>query len=525
MNETSVHLEGSRREGLEGAKMIGDVDPKEKIEVTVYLRPNPSAPKLDAGKVASTSAKSRDHLTRKQFAKMYGALESDAKKVQEFGKKNGLQVEATDLARRSVVLSGTATQFEKAFKVKLKRFQHPTQKGVNYRGREGWISIPSSLSGIVQAVLGRGDRPQVVPHLERLKIRSAKPVAYSVPEVAKMYDYPSNLNGSGQCVAILEFGGGYIQSDLSTYFSKLSLPVPNIMAVSVDGAQNNPGTQPNDYDGEVALDIEVVGSIATRAKLAVYFAPWGDRGIADAISMAAHDSKNAPSVISISWGQPEIAWTSQAISVMNQAIQDAATMGVTVCVASGDSGSSDGVHDHLQHVDFPASSPFALACGGTRLVSTNGTTISQEVVWNDGSKGGATGGGISDVFALPSWQNGFDVPPSANPGHRVGRGVPDVSGDADPETGYAIVVDGESEAIGGTSAVAPLWAGLVALINQNLGHPIGFINPLLYQLYSKKPTDFHDITVGNKGSYSAIPGWDPCTGLGTPDGTKIMNDL
>ena len=199
-------------------------------------------------------------------------------------------------------------------------------------------------------------------------------------------------------------------------------------------------------------------------------------------------------------------------------------MGVSVCVAAGDDGSTDGVNDGLNHVDFPASSSNVLACGGTRLLAS-GNAITSETVWNElANKEGATGGGISDVFPLPVWQNGIGVPPSANPNHNVGRGVPDVAGDADPATGYVTLVDGQSGVIGGTSAVAPLWAGLIALINQRLGKPSGFVNALLYQSAGAK-SDFNDIISGNNGAYSAGPGWDPCSGLGSPIGTQVASAL
>jgi len=189
---------------------------------------------------------------------------------------------------------------------------------------------------------------------------------------------------------------------------------------------------------------------------------------------------------------------------------------VTVLVAAGDDGSSDGVDDGNAHVDFPASSPHVLACGGTRL-SASGATISSEVVWNGGASDGATGGGISDVFGLPVWQQSAKVPPSANSGGRVGRGVPDVAGDADPQTGYDTIVDGSSGVIGGTSAVAPLWAALVARLNQHAQQPAGFLNATLYA----NPGAFNDITSGNNGAYAAGPGWDACTGLGSPNGPRL----
>ena len=265
------------------------------------------------------------------------------------------------------------------------------------------------------------------------------------------------------------------------------------------------------------LDIEVAGAIAPAAKIVVYFAPNTDQGFLDAITTAVHDSANQPSVISISWGSAESNWTSQAMTNFDDAFQAAAAIGVTVCAASGDNGSSDGVNDGKNHVDFPASSPFALGCGGTTLQASNEKIVS-ETVWNDLPSGGATGGGVSEVFPLPTWQAGFNVPAPAVQGG--GRGVPDVSGDADPNTGYNILVDGETAVFGGTSAVAPLWAGLVARINQKAGKPIGFLNPLIYR-QGVEASGFHDVAKGNNGAFIAAKGWDPCTGLGTPDGVQL----
>jgi kumamolisin len=229
------------------------------------------------------------------------------------------------------------------------------------------------------------------------------------------------------------------------------------------------------------------------------------------------------------WGAAESGWTAQAMHAMDQAFQDAAALGVSVCCASGDNGSADGVNDGRLHADFPSSSPYALACGGTRLEGS-GSTITKEVVWNEGQSGGATGGGISDTFDKPTWQAKANVPPSANPGGRIGRGVPVIAGDADPVTGYQVLVDGKQFTIGGTSAVAPLWSGLIALLNQKLGHSVGYLNPLLYGLPPASGA-FHDVTAGNNDisggnrAYPARSGWDACTGWGSPDGAKLLSAL
>jgi kumamolisin len=265
------------------------------------------------------------------------------------------------------------------------------------------------------------------------------------------------------------------------------------------------------------LDIEVVGAIAPQAVIAVYFAPNTDAGFLDAITTAIHDATNKPSILSISWGGPESSWTQQSMTAFDSAFQAAAALGITVCVASGDNGSSDGVTDGADHVDFPASSPFALACGGTTL-RVSGNTIGSETVWNDGAQGGATGGGVSSFFGLPAWQDGLQVTKtSGGTTPLTARGVPDVCGDADPETGYDVRIDGTDTVIGGTSAVAPLWAGLIARMNAANGSPVGYINP---QLYSH-PSVLNDITLGNNGDFEAAPGWDACTGLGSPNGAKV----
>lgn len=197
------------------------------------------------------------------------------------------------------------------------------------------------------------------------------------------------------------------------------------------------------------------------------------------------------------------------------------SVGVTVTVAAGDDGSDDGVGDGKLHVDLPACLPPVLGCGGTSL-SASATAITSEVVWNETANNeGATGGGVSKTYALPSYQASAGVPvqPETN---FAGRGVPDVSGDADPVTGYQVRVDGQNLVIGGTSAVAPLWAGLVALMNQQLGRSVGFLNPAIYQIGESV---FRDITTGNNGYWNAAPGWDPCTGLGSPDGVALLNAL
>ena len=530
-----VPVPGTERAALSGARIVGAPDPEERIEVTVEVRSRSKVKGLaSAGELGATPLQARKHLTREEFAATYGADPNDLARIEDFANDHHLTVVQIDPAQRRVVLSGTVAAFSEAFGVYLANYEH---QGGTYRGRTGSINVPAELAPIIQGVFGLDNRPQARPHF-RIQTDQAPAVAapnagtsaFTPIQLAKLYDFPQGVDGQGQCIAIIELGGGYRTSDLKAYFQQLGLPTPKVTAVAVDGAHNHPTGNPNSADGEVMLDIEVAGAIAPKAKIAVYFAPNTDRGFLDAIKAATHDSLRKPSVISISWGGPESAWTPQALQAYDTAFQEAALLGVTVCCAAGDDGSSDRVNDGHAHVDFPASSPHVLACGGTRLEAAN-NTITKEVVWNEGAARGATGGGVSDFSPVPSYQNGVNIPLSVNPDHHKGRGVPDIAADADPATGYIVRVDGQTFVIGGTSAVAPLWAGLTALVNQQLGHSAGFLNPVLYSSQIASAGSFHDIVTGNNdttgtiGGYPAGKGWDACTGLGSPDGARLMAAL
>jgi kumamolisin len=517
-----VPLPGSQRAALPSARAVGPADPTERIEVTVVLRPRTSGEGVAAA-LSTQPLQTRQYLSRAELAAARGAAPDDVAQVEAFARAHGLEIVETNIARRSVVLAGTVAALSAAFGVELQQYEHP---GGTYRGRTGAIQVPEELAPIVQAVLGLDNRPQAAPHFRILPPSegAAQPRAngpFTPLDLAQLYTFPPALDGTSQTIGIIELGGGYRLTELKTYFAQLGITAPKVTSVSVDRKRNRPTHNPNSADGEVMLDIEVAGGMAPGAQIVVYFAPNTDRGFLDAITTAVHDQRYSPSVISISWGAPEAGWTVQAMQAFDQAFQDAAALGVSVCCASGDDGSSDGVSDGKAHVDFPAASPYALACGGTRL-ETAGATISREVVWNNGASGGSTGGGVSDTFALPTWQKNAGVPPSANAGGHVGRGVPDVAGDADPATGYRILVDGQEAVFGGTSAVAPLWAALIARLNQQLSKPVGYLNPLLYRPLAGA---CHDITSGSNGAYQARAGWDACTGWGSPDGTKLLNAL
>ena len=513
-----IPLKGSERTPLPGSRTVGPADPTEPVRVSVLVRRRARQEFKDRVQRIAAGDRSVQPLSREEYARKFGAEPADIAAIKSFAATHSLSVIQESEVRRTVVLSGTVAQVEAAFGVRLQKYDHP--RGT-YRGREGVVHLPSELGAVVEAVLGLDNRPQAQAQI-RFRGPDSKKAAAAVDftpvQLGTLYAYPQ-ATGQGQCVGIVELGGGFTQSDLQTYFSSMKVGSPTVTAVSVDGAENAPTGDADGPDGEVMLDIEVIGSLAPQANVAVYFAPNTDAGFLDAVTTAIHDTTNKPSVVSISWGSAESTWTDQSMTSMDEAFQEAATLGVTICVAAGDGGSSDGLTDGKDHVDFPSSSPYALACGGTSLTAS-GTTIKSEVVWNDGSQGGAGGGGVSSFFALPTWQSGLKTTGANGVTTALGkRGVPDVAGDADPETGYSVRIDGTNTVIGGTSAVAPLWSGLLARINQLAGKPVGLLQPVLYQ----NPSALRDITQGNNGDFYAAVGWDACTGLGSPNGQAVAN--
>jgi kumamolisin len=590
-----VLLAGSERAPIAAATPAGTLDTSQRAEVTVVIRRRAELP---AEIVAGPTV-----LTSEELADRYGADPADVALVRQQLTARGLEITSVQPVTRRIKAAGTLADLASTFGTTLTQVSSPDHRGrmVTHRYREGPLYVPAALDGVVLAVLGLDTRPEFRPHYRTRGAPgpAASPgVSYTPVQVANIYGFPAGTTGAGQTVADIELGGGFTQSDLDTYFSGLGItPTPSVTAVTVDGASNNPG----DTSGasvEVNLDIDAIGAAAPGAAQLVYFAPNnGDQGFVDAISEAAQASP-APIAISISWGQSEDSWTSQGLSAMNAAMSDAAALGITVCAAAGDNGSTDGVNDGQQHVDFPASGPYALGCGGTKLLANPATgVISSEVVWNElAANEGATGGGVSDQFALPSWQANAGVParataaaassPASSPAggtvgspaggmadsaasgesHRRhpggsggsggsgsggsgsggsgssgsgsggsgssgsgagGRGVPDVSGNADPTTGYQIYSGGQAQVVGGTSAVAPLWSALIARLAQATGKRFGLLQPSLYAGVTPgvAVAGCRDITVGNNGAYSAGPGWDACSGLGSPEGTALLSRL
>src|SRR3954451_7082807 len=381
-------LPGSARRAVPGVRSTGVPEPASPVELTVVLRRGRPLPE-PGGRP----------LPRAQAAAELGADPADVAVAGQGLAAEGLQIVDVDVASRRITVRGDVATVERAFGTSLTLVESTdpvTGRPVVHRQRTGELVLPASLAGVVVAVLGLDDRPQA---RALFRPAAATSTSYTPIELGRVYRFPAGTDGSGQTLAIIELGGGYTQADLDAYGAAIGLAdPPTVTAVGVDGAGNAPEGDPNGADGEVLLDIEVAGALAPGAELVVYFAPNTDRGFLDALSTAVH-ADPTPTAVSISWGQNEDEWTAQARTAMDEAMADAAVLGVTVCAASGDDGSTDNATDGQAHVDFPASSPHALACGGTTLRADGRSgAVSSEVVWSHGPGLGGTGGGVSAVF-------------------------------------------------------------------------------------------------------------------------------
>jgi len=511
----------SERHAVPGSRRVGPADPSEALPVTIRVRRRLDAPPMPD--LADPNRRPGAAIDRESFAGLYGASPEDLKQVEDFARGQGLSVTESSVDRRTVTVSGTTGQVSHAFAVDLGNYESPDG---NYRGREGFVHLPNALQGVVEGVFGLDNR--------RMARRHAAPAQGISPltpmQVAKLYNFPSPGNAAGQTIGLIEFAPcGYKPADIQKFFTANGLQTPSLTDVGVNGASNSPG---GGADSEVALDIDVSGAVAQGAQVAVYFTTWDENGWIKAITTAVHPAANQPkpSVISISWDWAEfmtfggLQWSQAAIDAVSSTFHDAAALGITILVASGDDGSRCQVSDGKAHCYYPASDPWITCCGGTTIQNVAGSSFA-ELTWNDN---GITGGGISDMFPVPAWQSSAGIPASANPAHNTGRGIPDIAGYAN---GYTIYLNGaQSGPWWGTSETAPLYdAGLVALVNANLGYSAGYLNPALYKM-GGTPV-FRDIAdngsnaAGPAPGYKAGPKWDACTGWGSLDGGALLTAI
>lgn len=534
-----VRLEGSERRPAASSVLIGPADASEWLEVKLVLRRRTDGPPMpDHDFFIKTPLNKRQRRSMDEFAAQYGADPSELDQVAAFVREAGLTLVKIHAARRTVVAAGTVTLMNDAFGVSLGRYRYGTApapgeipRPETYRGRDGFIHVPANIAAFIIGVFGLDNR--------RISGRNGTgdpPVTLqlTIATITSLYHFPGNA-AAGENIAIYaQEGGGYLTSDIQNF---LGGTMPAIIDVNVDASN---GTTP---DLETTLDIAVSAAVAKGATIVPYWTTDTQSGWFDMISRVVHPDPGDPvcSVLSNSYwvskgDEPalildygiSLAW----VMAVTMGFQDAALQGVTVCIASGDSGTDSGVSDGKAHVQYPGSDPWVLSCGGTTVGDVNGQ-IFDEYVWNDNF--GATGGGVSGYFSLPDYQQSANVPVSMN-GNMPGRGVPDVAGNASGNSGYPITVGGIGNTARGTSAVAPLYAGLMAVLNAQLGIRVGFLNPLLYQLggsvcrdvnplSSNPPAGPTDNGTNGVAGYPAGPGWDACTGWGSINGVALLTAL
>jgi kumamolisin len=488
------------------------------LDLTLRLRPR-SGSRPEFGDVLKAVLHGeRPPLTRDAFAARFGAAPADLATVERWAMHHGISIQHADPTRRLVGLRAPIDLLARLFRVDPVTY---TLRGYTWRSHQGPLSVPRHLARIVADVFGFDGRPlagrSVLPQAAHVQ-RRGRTHSFSPPEVARLYGFPEEFDGRGQTVGVIALGGGYLPHDLTAFFKHLRLPRPRFSDVSVAGAHNAPAGRSRQFDGEVTGDIEMVGALVPAAHIVVYFAPNSVRGFFEAVAHAVHDARYAPSIISISWGSAEVHWARRTLRQFNEVLSEAAITGVTVCCSSGDHGAFADLQDRKRHVCFPASSPFALACGGTSLLGSRRDYL-VEKAWSD--KFGASGGGVSELLPRPPWQSAARVPKSST-GHR-GRGVPDVAANGDPASGYRVFVQGKWRVGAGTSAAAPLWAGLLARVNQMRRSPVGLITPFLYRHAAAlaKGGGLRPIQKRQGSRQLAARGWNRATGLGAPHGLTL----
>lgn len=541
-NNGRAQLRGWEHTRLNGAKPAAtNTNSDDPLEITIVLRPRKTIP------TSAPASRNPKYLTHKTFESQHRASVPDVARIRKFAAAHNLTIAHDASHRRVIVLSGSAQAFAQAFDVDFTHYHHPR---ASYFAPSRRPSIPAELKDIVEAVFGLSDQPTA----RRQSVwKAAKPqgTPRSILELARTYAFPEDADGTGQTIGLIELGGGFNPADVDEFCVRLGIPTPRITVVGVKGGANQPAP-PRDVrrlldfvNGkrtlsakqqssaaieaaqctvEATMDVEIAAALAPGAHIVVYFATPDEQGIYNAITRAIHDEINRPSVLSISFGEPEIALSDSYIYAIHKALLAASHLGITVLASSGDEGALNNSPDKLPAVNFPASSPYCLACGGT-TAKPSGRNDKEEIVWNSRHHGikGVTGGGISRKFAVPTWQRQARVP--LGPTGKRGRGVPDIAGPADPRYGCDILVAGTTCTSAGTSAVAPLWAALIARCNQALSTRCGHLNPLLYRLAHSGAPAFKPVTKGHNDVYQATEGWNPCAGHGTLHGEHLLAHL
>ncbi len=533
----SVKLTSDYPMAAKHGKMVGHTNRNTNISVTIALNLR-NADKMDS-QIASlndpSSPNYKHFLTTEEFKAQFGPTETTVENVINFLKSKGLKIHNVGATNEFITVSGNAGQLEDAFGVTINNYTN--SQGQTYFSNDQAPSIPTELAGVITDITGLNNEAHFShPKIAQLsaagnqsrvavtpKVGSGPAGGYTPSELKGAYDInplaSAGYTGAGQTVAVMELDG-YKASNISNYSKYYGLGSPAPTNVYVDGYNGAAGQG----ETEVELDIEVINAIAPKAQVMVYEGPNTDQGLIDTYQKIASD--NMAKSISVSWGISELQASTSMMNSLHTIFQQIAIQGQSIFAASGDSGAYDSGNSTLS-VDSPANDPYVTGVGGTRL-NLSGTSYNFETVWSDGTNRQGGGGGLSSLYAMPSYQSGPGVQNSFSNGKRQ---VPDVSADADPYTGYSIYSSGSWIQVGGTSAGAPLWTGIAALCNQygaaNGKGNLGQANPVLYKAFNTTQSypAYHDITNGNNLYFPATAGYDMASGIGTPDVYNLVRDV
>jgi kumamolisin len=494
----NVAIPGTQRRAWPDSKRIADIESEDEVLLTAWLRPHPDL-HLDPAKayeVGRTPVPARIYAERAELEAATAAAPDDVEQLRKHCDRHGMEV--VEVHWRSVSLRAPLKRSIEAFGASVATFEDSS--GHRFRHRDGSLHAPPEIAQTLHCVLGLHQWPRS----HRLGPLQRHLTPLRAAEVAQRYRFPEG-SGDGQVIGIIQLHGEFRPDDFAQSMSAQSIVAqqPRVKRLDSAAAEHKIETV---KDLEAALDVQIAAALAPGARIVLYQAPDDERGVLDALRMAIFDREMRPSIISISYGWPEPLWTPAALDIMNELFVAAALLGITIFCSSGDNGAELAL-DGKPHVVAPASVPFAQACGATQIEAD------RESAWTQ------TGGGFSEYFEAPQWQGCARDVASAL-GISGGRGVPDLAGQESP--GYLVYLDGTELAAGGTSAVAPMWSALAARLNERLGKPIGFFAPLLY---AANPLPLGAITQGTNGMYRAQAGWNPCTGLGTPDGVALESTL
>lgn len=524
-----------------GALRTGWVEPDRPIEFTVVLAARQELPSVHSAELSGLP-----HLSHAELRKSYGSNTKAARLVESFAKTFDLRIVENAEQRRNMRLCGRSEDVARAFGTKFGEFN---LDGHTFFAPTRPLNVPKDWEGLIEAVLGLHSSRHASPR-RRSAVHGSGGAA-RLPDLARAYAFPPGFEGSGETIGLIEFGGGFCLEDIEQFCSRLGISAPRISVVEVGGGANRPAsshavhefldvangklslaakTEQSDpfiaaqCTVEVTMDLEILVALAPAAHIVVYFASGDEQGLYHALNRAVHDEQHRPGILSVSWSLPEHTLSASELRAVEGVLQEAAHLGITVCASSGDGGALNGSTDGKPSVNYPASSPHCLACGGTSG-KVDAAGIPEEVVWNSSHFGfkGASGGGVSERFHVPAWQDDADIP--VGPEGKAGRGVPDVAGLADPRHGCEMLIAGRTFASAGTSAVAPMWAALIARLNQALGTRCGHLHPHLYGVGKEGRSGLHRVIQGDNGTYHARNGWSACTGYGTPRGNELLAHL